>query len=219
MHFQFLIEDQSSTALIEILMKKISLNRDNVTFNCKSFKGIGGYIRKNIAKEIKSGKLLNDLPQYMRGLDKSLKDFPAVIFVVVDNDDRDTKVFLDELEQIAEINRITVDHVFCIAVEEVEAWLLGDEDAIVKAYPYAKLSALCAYEQDSICGTWEVLADVVYQGGVSQLKKDCTTYFEIGKYKKKWAENIGIHMDVTRNNSPSFQYFMREINKRLSASI
>ena len=119
----------------------------------------------------------------------------------------------------AEINRITVDHVFCIAVEEVEVWLLGDEDAIVKAYPYAKLSALRAYEQDSICGTWEVLADVVYQGGVSQLKKDCTTYFEIGKYKKKWAENIGIHMDVTRNNSPSFQYFMREINKRLSASI
>lgn len=42
MHFQFLIEDQSSAALIEILMQRISLVNKNITFNCKPFKGIGG---------------------------------------------------------------------------------------------------------------------------------------------------------------------------------
>ncbi len=32
MHFQFLIEDQSSAALIEILMQRISLVNKNITF-------------------------------------------------------------------------------------------------------------------------------------------------------------------------------------------
>lgn len=30
------------------------------------------------------------------------------------------------------------DYAFCIAVKEMEAWLLGDEDAIYSAYPEAK---------------------------------------------------------------------------------
>lgn len=218
MHFQFLIEDESSAALIKIIMQKISYGNESITFDCKSFKGIGGLPKKNTAKEIKSGKLLNDLPQYMKGFDKTFQDFPAVLFVVVDNDDRDTKAFLSELNWVAQVNNITVDHVFCIAIEEVEAWLLGDESAILKAYPSAKMQPLHAYEQDSICGTWEVLADVVYPGGISRLRRDCTTYFEIGKYKIEWAEKIGAYMDITLNKSRSFNYFITEINKRIMGS-
>lgn len=216
MHFQFLIEDQSSATLIELLMKKISLNNKNVTFNCKAFKGIGGFTKKNTVKETKSGKLLNDLATYLRGFDKRLRNIPAVIVVVVDNDDRNTEDFLTELKQVSHNNSINIDHVFCIAVEEVEAWILGDEKAILKAYPSAKLLHLRTYVQDSICGTWEVLADVIYPGGVLKLKKDCSTYIEIGKYKNEWAKNIGSHMDIRHNNSPSFQYFISEIYKRIS---
>lgn len=46
-HFQFLIEDQSSAVLMEILMKKIMLSNPNITYDCKSFKGIGGFTKKN----------------------------------------------------------------------------------------------------------------------------------------------------------------------------
>ena len=217
MHFQFLVEDQSSAALIEIVMQRISLVNKNITFNCKPFKGIGGFTKKNTVKETKSGKLLNDLATYLRGFNKSFQNIPAAIIVVLDNDQHETEVFLAQLKQLAYQNMITVDHVFCIAVEEVEAWLLGDEAAIQAAYPSAKLAKLHTYKQDSICGTWEFLAEVVYPGGISKLKKECQTYMEVGKCKSEWAKNIGIHMDITRNNSPSFNYFITEINKRIIA--
>lgn len=216
MHFQFLIEDQSGAALIEILMKKISLTNGDITYNCKPFKGLGGFTKKNTIKETKSGKLLNDLAIYLRGFNKSLQYIPAVIIVVLDNDTHNTEEFLAELNRVAQLNMITVDHVFCIAIEEVEAWLLGDEDAVLAAYPSAKIQQLHTYVQDSICGTWEVLADVVYPGGVSKLKKECPTYIEIGKCKSEWAKKIGSHMDITHNNSPSFNHFITEITKRLS---
>ena len=45
---------------------------------------------------------------------------------------------------------------FCIAVEEGEAWFLGDISAIKKAHPKAKNNILNRYQNDSICGTWEV---------------------------------------------------------------
>ena len=112
---------------------------------------------------------------------------------------------------------VTVDHVFCIAVEEIEAWLLGDESAIVKAYPQAKtkgkLRILHNYEQDSICGTWEVLADVVYPGGLLKLRKSGDNP---GMLKSEWAKNIGVHMDLQNNKSPSFQRFLAEIQKRIT---
>lgn len=215
MHFQFLIEDQSSAALIETLMQRLCLQNEELSYNCKFFKGIGGFTKRNTVKETKTGKLLNDLATYLRGFDKSLRNIPAAIFVVLDNDTRDTDGFLQELNELAQQNRIGIDHVFCIAVEEVEAWLLGDEQAVVEAYPAARLQPLRAYVQDSICGTWEVLADVVYPGGVSKLKKDCPTYIEVGKCKSEWAQRIGAHMSFDGNRSPSFNYFISEINSRL----
>ena len=46
MHFQFLIEDRSGAELINILMEKIINGREEITFNCKSFKGIGGFTKR-----------------------------------------------------------------------------------------------------------------------------------------------------------------------------
>ncbi len=120
MHFQFLIEDQSGAALIEVLMQRISLINGDITYNCKPFKGLGGFTKKNTVKETKSGKLLNDLATYLRGFNKSLQYISAVIIVVLDNDTRNTDEFLSELDRVAQQNMITVDHAFCIAIEEVE---------------------------------------------------------------------------------------------------
>lgn len=215
MHFQYLIEDQSSTELIHALMKKIIAGCPDITYDCKSFRGLGGFTKKNTVKETKTGKLLNDLATYLRGFSKSLQNIPAAIVILLDNDDRDTEAFRLELEDVVRENRILVDHVFCIAVEEVEAWLLGDEQALLAAYPKAKIQVIRSYVQDSICGTWETLADAVYPGGSQRLHKEHASYMEIGKLKAEWARNIGIHMDLTANQSPSFQSFIGEIKKRL----
>lgn len=81
MHFQYLVEDQSGAALIRILMQKIVELYPNATYDCKGFRGIGGFTRKNTIKETKTGKLLNDLATYLRGFDRSLQSFPSVITV------------------------------------------------------------------------------------------------------------------------------------------
>lgn len=215
MHFQYLIEDQSSTELIHTLMKKVVVAYPDVTYDCKGFHGLGGFKKKNTVKETKTGKLLNDLAIYLRGFNRSFQNFSAAIIIVLDNDDRDTEKFKLELEDVAKKNMILVDHVFCIAVEEVEAWLLGDEQALLSAYPKAKIQVLHTYVQDSICGTWEVLADAVYPGGSQKLHKEHFSFMEIGKLKAEWARNIGVHMDLRANQSPSFNYFIGEIEKRL----
>lgn len=213
-----MIEDRSSAVLIDLLMKKLQQTFPTFTWNIKSFRGIGGFTKKNTIKETKTGKLLNDLATYLSAFDKQLHGISAAVFVIVDNDTRETAVFRRELEEVARKKHISIDHVFCIAVEEVEAWLLGDRDAVEQAYPYARSTVLNTYIQDGICGTWELLADAVYQGGSRKLKKDCPTYMEIGERKAVWAKNIGTYMRLNENKSPSFQYFMGELKKRLRSA-
>lgn len=41
------------------------------------------------------------------------------------------------------------------------------------------------------------------------------SFIEIGKLKAEWAQNIGIHMDLKSNESPSFNDFIHEIERRL----
>ena len=57
MHFQYLVEDQSGAALIRILMQKIVELYPNATYDCKGFRGIGGFTRKNTIKENKNRKV------------------------------------------------------------------------------------------------------------------------------------------------------------------
>lgn len=152
----------------------------------------------------------------MRGFQRSLEGIPAVLFVVLDLDDNNYDWFVKELEGVAALNNITMDHVFCLAVEEVEAWLLGDELAIKAAYPKYRKSVLSSYIQDSICGTWEKLADVVFKGGVKGIKNQKLNWRDVGKLKTEWALNIGKHMNYENNRSPSFQNFMNNVVKRLS---
>ena len=214
MHFQFLVEDYSGAVLVEKIMQKL-LEEAEFTFEIKSFKGIGGFKGTGSVKDIKTNKLLTDLPQYLRAFDNSLRGIEACVIVVLDNDTRDTQLFEKELEAQAQRAMISIDHVFCIAVEEMEAWLLGDEKALLEAYPFARESKYKEYVQDSICGTWELLADIVFKGGLKRLKKECPTYREIGRYKAEWAEQIGTHIDLSNNKSPSFRYFISALRARI----
>ena len=212
MYYQLLIEDQSGAALLAIIMEKVKQTYPAITYNIKPFHGIGHITKKNTVKETKTGKLLNDLATYLRGFNRSLQHIPSVIVVVLDNDDNDPAEFKRSLEKVAEQNKIAVDHVFCLAIEEIEAWILGDEAAILAAYPNAKQASLRRYTQDSICGTWETLADVVYNGGQKEMRK--RHFSERGRIKEEWARSIGPHLDLSKNQSPSFKIFISEIYKR-----
>lgn len=108
--------------------------------------------------------------------------------------------------------QISVQVSFCIAVEEMEAWLLGDCEALLKAYPMAKRQLLQKYVQDSIIGTWECLADIVYKGGLQALKRNASSYYEIGQFKCECARNIGNFLDIENNSSQSFNHFIQKLD-------
>lgn len=206
----------SGEHLVNEVMNTLSYKYSNITYGCKHFGGIGGFSKSANISRIKTNKILNDLDMYLSAFNKKFQTYEVALFIVLDNDKRNCQEFEQELKEKANSLNLTIDYVFCIAVEEIEAWLLGDLSAIQKAYPQAKLSASKNYIQDSICGTWEILANVVYPGGVLQLIKNSSGYAEIGKMKCEWAKKIGKHLDLDNNASPSFQKFISEIKNRIS---
>ncbi len=207
MHFEVLVEDKSgSIALERILPKILGDDDDEYSWKIIPYKGIGR-LPKNLHGVTDPEKriLLDRLPQLIRGYGKSLQHFPATVVVVVDLDERDCMEFKRELLAVLEVCDPRPNTLFRIAIEEGEAWLLGDRDAVKTAYSNAKDAVLNSYAQDSICGTWETLADAVHAGGSASLKK--AGYPDIGIVKCDWAEAITTHMDVDSNESKSFQVF------------
>ena len=209
MHIEILVEDRSGSIALDCIMEKIlGANGSVHSWKIHSYKGIG-HIPKNLRGVTDPNKriLLDRLPKILQGYGRSLDKIglPAAVVVVVDLDDRDCMIFKRELIDVLNACRPRPRTLFRIAIEESEAWLLGDREAVKAAYPGAKDSVLNGYVPDSICGTWEVLADAVHPGGSARLKK--SGYPATGIAKCEWAENIAPHLDVNKNRSRSFQVF------------
>ena len=216
MHFEVLVEDQSGSIALECLLEKIlGANHTTHSWNLHSYKGLGR-IPKGLHSVTDPQKriLLDRLPSLLRGYGRSLPQSAAVV-VVVDADDRDCVAFKRELLDVLEACTPRPRTLFRIAIEESEAWLLGDRAAVKQAYPDAKDSVLKRYEQDSICGTWEVLADAVHTGGSGKLKE--SGYPATGNAKCDWAEAIAPYMNVDENRSPSFRVFRDGVRKLAAA--
>ena len=206
-HFEVLVEDASGRIALEAILEKILCpNRQNNTYRIISYKGIGR-IPKNLRGTTDPQKriLLDRLPKLLRGYGKSLQNIRAAVVVVVDLDNKDCLIFKREMLDILNACKPQPTTLFRIAIEEGEAWLLGDPNAVKAAYPHAKEQVLNAYAQDSICGTWEKLADAIYPGGAQKLKR--LGYPLIGQTKCEWAKRIAPHLDVESNQSGSFQVF------------
>ena len=163
-----------------------------------------GHIPKGLKTKIDASKrkLLNQLPGLLSGYGKTPNS--GTVVVICDLDDKDKDAFLGELNDILRSCAQQPSTYFCLAIEELEAWYLGDLNAIYTAYPSAKRQHLTRYVNDAICGTWELLADAIYAGGSKALKKHSCQV--IGLEKSRWAEAISPNMNIANNLSPSFQY-------------
>lgn len=208
MHFEILVEDLSGKRMLESLVPGIIGNLHS--FRIHEYQGIGR-IPRNLTSSTDAKKrlILDQLPKLIRGYGRTFANYPvtypAAVFVICDLDDRCLKSFRRELLGVLDTCDPKPKTRFCIAIEEGEAWLLGDLPAIRAAYPDARSGVLNRYENDSICGTWELMADAVYVGGSRRLKE--LGWGAVGREKSSWAEKITPYMDVEKNASPSFQYF------------
>jgi hypothetical protein len=215
-HFQILVEDSSGEALLEHIVPKII--GESGSFEIKHYKGIG-----RIPPGLKPGSdpkkriLLDQLPRLISGygriFSKYPPTYPAVLVIICDLDKRCLKEFRSSILQCIHKCENKPDTLLCLAVEEGEAWLLGDTEAILSAFPRARVDILNSYIPDSICGTWEVLANAIYSGGSKALSK--FGYHVVGGKKHDWANAIGPLIDLERNKSPSLRYFARKLRSRV----
>lgn len=202
MHFEILAEDSSSTLLLSHLLPRLigPIGMPH-TWRLHSYRGIGR-IPTNLANEQHPAQryLLTRLPALLSGYART----PGIdgVIVVCDTDNRDCTVFLSELVDVAKACDAASLTMFRLAIEETEAWYLGDWAALLTAYPGAKKKLYDAYVQDTVCGTWERLADIVHPGGSRAVLR--SGWPTPGEVKYEWANRIGARMDPDRNRSPSF---------------
>lgn len=176
-----------------------------------------GYIPKDLYQKprFERSGILDMLPAKLRAYQRCVDVRPLMVVVVMDADDDNPDQLYQNLEY--QIRKFNPDNLFVIglAVEEMEAWFLGDWTAIVQAYPDADYKAWKRYKQDSITGSWEALADVV-EGKSKRRELEEEGYPAVGSYKYRWAARISPHLDPDRNESPSFQQFYNRFRKILN---
>jgi hypothetical protein len=194
MQFHFLVEEPSAVEVLQLLIPKLAGQRLDYQFH--RFMG--------------KRDLLSKLENRLNGLTKGIPSNKRFV-ILVDRDRDDCHVLKRQLIDLvtgiglqpkvgATANRGY--NVLCrIAVEEIEAWFLGDPDAIRKAYPKVNrtFENQAAYrDPDQIKGgTWEALERLLQKAG----------YHLGGLAKIQAARDIAPHMDPNRNRSRSFHVF------------
>ncbi len=138
--------------------------------------------------------LLDQLPAKLRAYGEALDAATDRVLVLVDADEDDCVELKARMVSLLDVCPNQPVALFRIAIEETEAFYLGDQTALRKAFPQAKLYKLKSYEQDSVCGTWEVFMEVI-----GATRED----------KRAWAEQMAPHLgtDWQENRSPSFRSF------------
>lgn len=193
MYIEFLVEEPSAEAALNILVPRIV--GPDISFKVHPYQG--------------KPDLLAKLPARLQGYRNWMPEDWRVV-VIVDGDSEDCKVLKGNLEGIAAraglITKTTSGgarfHVLNrLAIEELEAWFLGDVEALCAAYPGVdrNLSAKEKYrDPDAILGgTWEAMERVLRAAG----------HFRGGLGKVTAAREIANFMEPERNRSRSFQTF------------
>ena len=73
-YIEILIEDQSGEILVKNIMDKYITEIPGITYKIHSFKGIGKIPKKvNKLSQVKTQKLLNDLPMYLKGIGRNVE--------------------------------------------------------------------------------------------------------------------------------------------------
>jgi hypothetical protein len=139
--------------------------------------------------------LLDQLPAKLRAYGRVLDPRTDRLLVLVDADSDDCRELKGRLLEALASCDPQPYVLFRLAIEETEAFYLGDPGSIRKAFPSAKLGKIKNYVPDSVCGAWELFGEVIAAAGED---------------KVSWAESMAPHLGTAwkgngANRSPSFQ--------------
>ncbi len=217
MIIEVLCEDKSSVPVLQSLIPQIAAGYQEIIEKIHIYPHRGkGKWPENLKERPKpfASSLLDVLPAKLRAYDQVYQRQEILLVIVLDADDQDQSEIYQNLEYIIRSEAGNKFFVIGIPVEETEAWLLGDPEAVLAAYPAADQKVLEAYPQDAVCHTWEFLARAVLRDRAERLIK--AGYPAVGIYKNRWAEAIAPHLQAARNHSPSFQDYRERLLKVLS---
>lgn len=207
MKIEVLTEDRSSAVMIKNLIRKIIKSRPiDCPIYVRPHRGRGDF-PLNLSKrpDPNTASLLDLLPAKLRAYDKIYAGTDLILIVLMDADYHAPELLSDQLKSICNKYAPGVRSIIGLCVEETEAWLLGDTQAILEAYPEADQTLLNEYIQDSVCGTWEVLCRAILKNHAERVIR--IGYPAIGQYKNEWASRISDFMSPEINQSPSFLKF------------
>ncbi len=223
LRIETLIEDKSGTVLLRhILQKYFQERQDRLAYELylRPHKGLG---KPPPAGRVTPNKhsygLMHLLPAKLRAYQRTFDPRHTLLIVVLDADREDPSTVFGELADTLHQYAPDLKAAIGIAVEEMEAWLMGDFSAIKRAYPEADKGRYLRYQQDAICGTWEFLAEVILGPNAAALIR--AGYPAVGTYKTTWAESIAPHLSLAGNRSPSLKRFLNAMDRvieRMSVS-
>lgn len=142
--------------------------------------------------------LLDLLPATLRAYASTPSMADDGVLVLVDADTADYAALESRLIEFAARQR-PLRVVVRFAVEELEAFYLGDLRALKAAFPRADMAKARAYQPDSIVGTAELFDEIIDDGGLR---------------KVVWAERMGAHLTTrpAKSRSPSFRALCKGIS-------
>lgn len=113
------------------------------------------------------------------------------VLVVVDLDDEHRTELEQRLEAVVQASQ-PLRVVIKLAIEELEAFYLGDLRALEAAFPMADMAIARSYIPDSIVGTAELFGRIIGDDGLR---------------KVMWADKMGAQLATkpSRSRSPSFK--------------
>lgn len=200
MRIHVLVEGPSEKAFLELWLPRFLPPQHSFKIIPHRGKGRipGDALRK---PDPKRQGLLDQLPAKLRAYGRGLRPDTDRILVLVDLDHEDCLDLKNRMLNLLNYCEPPPTALFRIAIEEVEAFYLGDKSAIRTAFPRSKLSKMDSYTQDSICDTWELFQEVI-----GETRED----------KVEWAKLIGPHLTTEwrgrlANNSNSFRQFCKGI--------
>ncbi|MFI3259542.1 MAG: DUF4276 family protein [Rikenellaceae bacterium] len=140
-----------------------------------------------------------DLQRSLRNKTKAYNKWfePIAVVVLQDKDGNDCKQLKREILDI--IGEVKYPHLVRIVCTELEAWFLGDMDAISMAYPKFKSEQ---YKERA------KYRDPDHLGAKEELKRILPEYSEIRSSKE-----ISKYLDIGNNRSQSFRQFVMGVKK------